>query len=128
MDNIHLKFAKILSVLIFVVIVPAFVMAGWAIGTNLGYSKPEIWVNPEFSFISPSDPSLQAAGQGGLDGALLGLSWGSLLSYGGLGLITARAWRHQYTLLGNKHTMRLVLGWILFPIAFFSLILLFVIS
>ncbi len=119
MNPKNMKLAKVFSILIFVIFFPTFAMAGWAIGTDLGYSNPKI-----SNFGTLSDARLEAAAEAGIQGTLLGLSMGCLSSFGGLGLITAWGWRKQYPKLRFKHALMLILGWLLIPAIFCSAILL----
>jgi len=121
MSKGQLQLAKFLPALIFVLVPTISIMAGWLVGTNLGRSNPEIWVDTNL-FPFATDASSQAAGEGGVSGGLWGLVIGSFLGFGGFGLATAWIWQRKYTNMELRRSLLLVLGWMFVPV----IILLFV--
>jgi len=82
------------STLIFFVIIPMFVMIGWAVGGKVG------------------------DGKGALSGTYWGLALGLVTSYSGLGILIARNWQHQYPQFNKKHTKKLIFDWVKIPFLF----------
>lgn len=114
MSENQLRLAKFLPAFIFVLVATTCVMAGWLVGTTVGRSFPDIWVDTSFY---TGDSSSVAAGQAGISGGLSGLILAGFLSFASFGLVIGLAWRRRYPNLKFKHWLYLLLGWMFIPIS-----------